>query len=65
MKQDFMGYLTEDEKKCKCCERIWAGTEDIEIVSDGNIWVKSVKCPKCKTVLVLDVIKYDELPLKP
>jgi len=63
MKQDFLGYLTEDERECKNCKRTWAGTEPVGMASDGKIWVKSVECPKCKAVLVLDVIKYDELPL--
>lgn len=63
MKQEFLGYLTKDELECKNCKRVWIGTEDVEIISDRNIWVKSVECPKCKTILVLDAIKYEELPL--
>jgi phage FluMu protein Com len=62
MEQNFMGYLTDKEKNCKDCNRTWVGTEKVNIVSDGNVWIKFVECPKCKSVLVLDAIRYEEFP---
>lgn len=65
MKEEFLGYLTKKERNCQNCGRTWVGTEEVNMVSDGKFWVKSVECPKCKSQLVLDAIKYDELPLPP
>lgn len=63
MQQDFLGYLSAKEKDCGNCNRTWIGTEKVKMISDGKIWIKFVECSKCKTILVLDTIRYEELPL--
>ncbi len=54
-------YLTNDEKSCGSCHVPFLGNEELNIRSDGNVVVKYVECSNCKTVLVLDVARHNEL----
>ena len=54
-------YLKEDEKSCKSCCVPFSGDEMLNIKTDGKVVVKYVECDNCKTVLVLDVARHEEI----
>lgn len=56
-----MSYLKEDEKSCKSCHTAFSGDETPTVKTDGNVVVKYVECDNCKTTLVLDVVRYEEI----
>lgn len=54
-------HLEKNEKSCKSCGIPFSGNERLNIKTDGNVVVKYVECGNCKTVLVLDVARHEEI----
>lgn len=54
-------HLKEDEKICQSCKTHFSGKETLYIKDDGNVVVKYVECDNCKSTLVLDVIRHEEI----